>query len=93
VNALIQVNLLSVWWLRGDATRWPAAGPRLTALAAAAEWLRLLPIPEASRRAEHVRPILDHASCDLPLRADRPQQRAFSDLSGGQYLCRTAPSM
>src|SRR5689334_23878705 len=40
-------------------------------------------IPGASRRAEHVRPILDHASCDPPLRADRPRQRAFRDVPAG----------
>ena len=40
-------------------------------------------IPGASRRAEHVRPILDHASCDPPLRADRPRQCAFRDVPGG----------
>jgi len=26
-----------------------------------------MPIPGASRRAEHVRPVLDRASCDPPL--------------------------
>ena len=32
-----------------------------------------MPIPGASWRAEHVRPVLDHASRDPPLRADRPR--------------------
>src|SRR6185312_15078950 len=50
-------------------------------------------IPGASRRAEHVRPILDHASCHPPLRADRPRQRAFRDVPGGAIPCRTAPSV
>ena len=52
-----------------------------------------LQIPGASRRAEHVRPILDHASCDPPLRADRPRQRAFRDVPGGRFPCRAAPSV
>jgi hypothetical protein len=47
----------------------------------------LMPIPSGSRRVEHVRPILDHASCHPPLRADRPRKRAFQICPAGQ-LCR-----
>src|ERR1051326_5516258 len=39
-----------------------------------------MPIPGASRRAEHVRPILDRASCDPPLKVDRPRRRVFRDV-------------
>jgi hypothetical protein len=39
--------------------------------------------PAVPAAAEHVRSILDHASCDPPLRADRPRQRAFRDVPGG----------
>jgi len=46
-----------------------------------------------ARRAEHARPVLDHASCDPPLRADRPRQRAFEDVPGDRRCCRTASSV
>ena len=88
--------------LRGGVRRSLSAGPRRAATRRAAclrPAVRARPrvhaaraivpmqIPGASRRAKHVRPILDHASCDPPLRADRPRQRAFRDVPGGRFPC------
>jgi hypothetical protein len=60
--------------------RLPWARPRACAPRATV----LMRIPGASRRAEHVRPVLDHASCDPPLRADRPRKYAFQICPAGQ---------
>src|SRR5579875_992638 len=45
-----------------------------------------MPTPAASRRAEHVLPTVDHASCDPPLKADRPRLR----IGGGAFAGATA---
>jgi len=73
---------------RDDVTRRLAAGPRRRP---PGELLAQLNSRRVAARGQ-VRPILD-ASCDQALKTDRPRQRAFRDVPGGIFPCRTAPSV